>query len=129
MTNPAANFKEWMNSKELKAKDVCKRFGVSVQTIAHWRSKGVPARKQPHVNYVISCWGNPAAAEIGSALLLKPSSSQFRRWNQAALHAGLLLEDWAIDGLDQFAGELGIESTLKVADAPRTYGRTHEGNG
>ena len=122
MNNPAQQFREWMDSKELRAKDVAKRFGVSVQTIAHWRSKGVPERKQPHVNYVIACWSNPTAAELGSTLLLKPSASQFRAWNQAALDEGQLLEEWAIAGLDQYAGELGIEPTLKVADYPPQNG-------
>jgi transcriptional regulator with XRE-family HTH domain len=134
MNNHAQQFKEWMDSKKLRAKDVCKRFGVSEQTIAHWRSKGVPARKQPHVNYVIACWENPTAAELGSTLLLKPSAAQFRAWNQAALNEGQLLEQWAIEGLDQYAGELGIEPNLKVAEDPTRYGSekkngTDMGNG
>jgi transcriptional regulator with XRE-family HTH domain len=121
MDNPAKNFREWMDSKKLRADDVCKRFGVSRQTIAHWRSQGVPERKQPHVNYVITCWENPTASEMGSTLLIKPSASQFRAWNSAALHEQQLIEEWAIEGLDKYASELGIES-IKVAEDPPEYG-------
>ena len=97
-----------MDSKKLKAENVCKRFGVSRQTIAHWRCQGVPDRKQPHVNYVISCWENPAAAQIGSRLVVEPTAEQFRTWNKAANHSNQLIEEWAIAGLDKYAGELGI---------------------
>ena len=110
-----------MNSKSLRAQDVCKRFGVSEQTIAHWRSKGVPDRKQPHVNYVIACWENPTAAALGSTLLLKPTGEQFRAWNRAALDEDQLIEDWAIAGLDRYAEELGIGSDLKVAETPAQF--------
>lgn len=130
MSNPAKEFRQWMDERKLKAPDVNKRFGVSVQTIAHWRSQGVPERKQSHVNYVISCWSNPTAAEIGSALLLKPTAAQFREWNLAALEQRQLLEEWAIEGLDKYAGEIEqakAASLSLVAEDPTPY-RT-DGNG
>jgi hypothetical protein len=111
MNSPALQFREWMDARKLKAKDVSQRFGVSIQTIGHWRSQGVPKTKIPHVNYVISCWTNPTAAEIGSTLLLKPSSAQFREWNLAALQNRQLLEEWAIEGLDKYAAELVAEES------------------
>ena len=119
-----------MDSHKFRAADVNTRFGVSIQTIGHWRSQGVPPRKQPHVNYVIACWSNPTAAELGSTLLLKPTASQFRTWNQAALDEGQLLEEWAIAGLDEYAGELATAAPLKVAEDPAAYGTPQkQGNG
>lgn len=105
MTTPAAEFKKWMDEKNLRAHQVNQRFGVSEQTIAHWRSKGVPETRIPHVNYVISCWSNWTAPELGSRLLISPTAEQFRAWNQAALDEGLLLEQWAIESSDRLAGE------------------------
>jgi transcriptional regulator with XRE-family HTH domain len=122
MTNPAQHFREWMDSKELRAKDVAERFGVSEQTISHWRSQGVPDRRQPHVNYVITCWEKPTAAELGSTLLLKPSAAQFNAWNQAWRHSQFAtLEQWAIEGLDELAES---EPTLRVAEDPSPYHTT-----
>jgi hypothetical protein len=131
MNNPATDFRAWMNSKELRAKDVCKRFGVSEQTIAHWRSKGVPERKQPHVDYIISCWEKPTAATLGSTLLIKPTPAQFNAWNEAWRHSNYpTLEQWAIDGLDDFAANQGNEHHLKVAESPFEYKtKPAEGNG
>ena len=129
MSNPAKEFREWMDNSEVSTKDACKRFGISKQTLYNWRSSGVPEGKQAHVNYVISCWTNPTAAEIGSTLLLKPTAAQFREWNLAALEEKQLLEEWAIHGLDKYAGQ--IEETKEklslVAKEPTPY-RT-DGNG
>jgi hypothetical protein len=129
MSNPAKDFRQWMIDKEVSTKDACKRFGISKQTLYNWRSSGVPEGKQAHVNYVISCWSNPTAAEIGSALLLKPTAAQFREWNLAALEHRQLLEEWAIDGLDKYAGEMEQEKEkLSLVAAPETPYRT-DGNG
>jgi hypothetical protein len=133
METPATNFKEWMDTNQVPTKEVCKRFGISKQTLYNWRSSGIPESKQSHVNYIISCWKNPTAAELGSTLLIKPTAEQFRTWNIAALQNKQILEDWAIQGLDKYAEELekGEEpekiNLSLVAEEPPPY-RTNNGH-
>jgi len=52
--------KEWMDDRRLKASDVCNALQVSEQTIHQWRSYGVPARRQPHVERYMAEWVDPS---------------------------------------------------------------------
>lgn len=106
MNSPASNLKEWMDANNVSKKEACKRFGISMQTLYNWRSVQVPDSKQAHVNYVIACWEKPTAASLGQTLLLTPTPEQFRHWNHVANKIGLLIEDWAITGLDKYAEEI-----------------------
>jgi hypothetical protein len=115
MKSPAKDFRKWMDCRKLKARDVAKRFGVSVQTVGHWRSQGVPERKLPHVDFIIEGWDHPTPHELGSALLLKPTVDQFRAWSHAALAEGAILEEWAIGGLDKLAAEIAAAVLEKQA--------------
>lgn len=123
MNAPATNFKDWMDSAGVSTKDACQRFGISKQTLYNWRSNGVPESKQSHVNYVISCWSNPTAAEIGETLLLRPTPEQYRNWSMAALQERKILEDWAFEGLDELAAkyEMDIRLVPKAAEEPSEY--------
>ena len=102
-------FREWMDARGLKADDVAAKFDVSPQTISHWRSQGVPDRRLAHVRYIMNSWeGAPRSAPAAAGmqtLVIHPTRDQFRNWNTAALRQGLLIEQWAIEGLDRMAGE------------------------
>jgi hypothetical protein len=132
METPAQNFRQWMEDNRISNDDARKRFGITQQTLYNWRSSGVPITKQAHVNYIIACWEKPTAAELGTTLLLKPSSIQFNAWNQAWRHSPYsTLEQWAISGLDELAESEAQETTLKVAEDPTPYGHSNgkTGNG
>lgn len=103
-------FRDWMDARGLKAEDVASKFEVSPQTISHWRSQGVPDRRQSQVRYIMSCW-QAATAEPSPALrqtlIVQPTVEQFRAWNVAAIsqQPPQLLEEWALAGLDKLAAE------------------------
>lgn len=109
----------WMEIKGLSSADVAARLGVQPQTIRNWRSSGVPARKFDHLRQIMSEWDSHGQGRL-SGLLIKPSPEELRAWNQAALEAGQLIEDWAIDGLNQLAEEAGPKM-LRVAEEPPSY--------
>ena len=132
------DFRGWMDARGLKAEDVASKFDVSPQTISHWRSQGVPERRRSHVHYIMSCWQQapePPSPAVLQQLVISPTRDQFRLWNQAALDARKLIEDWAIEGLDQIAAEAAAKSaakrpaltSLKVAEEPPSYGNGTEG--
>ena len=126
MANDSNSFREWMDGKGLKASDVAQRFGVSEQTIAHWRSQGVPERRAAHVNYIISAWSDAAPAGQLQPLLIHATREQFRRWNKAAVLQGKLIEDWATGGLDELAAEWEA-GDLKALPSPEPSARVAEG--
>lgn len=104
------DFREWMDARGLKAEDVAEKFEVSPQTISHWRSQGVPDRRQSQVRYIMNCWQDtaaPADAPMLQTLIVHPTVAQFRNWNIAAIsqQPPQLIEEWALAGLDQIAAE------------------------
>lgn len=116
MANDENAFREWMDGKKLKASDVAERFGVSEQTIAHWRSQGVPERRRPHVSTVIAEWNDsPPSTTHLQPLVITATREQFRRWNAAALAEGKLIEDWAIEGIDRLAAQEEEAAKAKAA--------------
>lgn len=120
-------FRDWMNSQNLKTPAVIARFGITEQTARHWRSKGVPSTRQDFVSRTIAEWAD--GSSIGPRIQIQATDSQFRAWNRAALECEggpKLIEDWAREGLDQMACEffddpqlkLPVRSHLKVAQTP-----------
>jgi len=110
---------QWMDAKGLTAAEVAARLGVQAQTIRNWRSSGVPARKFDHLRQIMAEWDAHASGRL-SGLIIRPTPEELRAWNQAALDAGLLIEDWAIEGLNTLAEEI-TPRTLKVAEDPADY--------
>lgn len=101
-------FRDWMDARGLKSDDVASKFDVSPQTISHWRSQGVPERRQSLVRYIMSTWTQaPEAAGSGvrQQIVVRPTPEQFDRWNDAALAEGKRISDWALEGLDRLAAE------------------------
>jgi hypothetical protein len=121
-------FKDWMDARRLKAADVCDGLHVSEQTIANWRSDGVPARRVPHVEAFMRDWvetaipiHEPSIAEYfppGSSLVLTPGEDRFDRWT-AAFKASpcKTFKEWAETGLDERADkELGTQKAPAVGN-------------
>jgi hypothetical protein len=98
-------FREWMDARGFKADDVAAKFKVSPQTISHWRSQGVPDRRQSEVRYIMTTWAQVDHTMIDprQSLTLRPTADQFDLWNDAAMAAGLRISDWAMKGLDSMA--------------------------
>lgn len=99
-------FRDWMNSENLKTPSVIARFGITEQTARHWRSKGVPESRQDFVSRTIAEW--TSGSSIGPRIQIQATDAQFRAWNLAALECEggpKLIEDWARDGLDMMARE------------------------
>ncbi len=121
-------FKEWMDSRGLKTKDVAEDLHVEEQTVRNWRSQGVPERRAPHVQRYMAEWKAPAVSSavprtsvsdqvvadfVASRqnLVLHPEPEVFRAWTAAFKHSRAAdLEQWAIDGLS----ELAKRNNLKV---------------
>ena len=127
---PAFDFLRWMNSKKLKSEAVCVRFGASLQTIRHWRSKGVPKSRQEFVLNTIAGWDTGSTG--GPTLYIYASKQQFRAWSEAARDEKKILEDWAMEGLDEMAKEYfskkgprpltqNEEETLRAAEEQAEY--------
>lgn len=108
-------FTEWMDRKGLRPDELADRFGVERQTIANWRSAGVPKRRTAHVLSVMASWPDapgPSGPNI-QPLLLQATIDQFDRWNRAALSEGKIVREWIIESLDKMS---------KMPDAHRHAG-------
>jgi transcriptional regulator with XRE-family HTH domain len=102
--------REWMKAHGMSLRSAAELFQVEKQTIANWRSSGVPERRRPHVRLVIA--ENPPCGRTGrpqgvQQLTIHATREQFRRWNLAALSQSppMLIEDWAIESLDRLASD------------------------
>lgn len=127
-------FRKWMDSRNLSAADVADALNVSPATVTTWRSRGIPLRKQDFVQRFMD--QTDAAqiverlAEVPKSIILLPvDQSTFNKWNRAANRCGKIMEDWAIDGLDELAREQlppSILLALRAADPPAKYGTPGE---
>jgi hypothetical protein len=138
-----------MSAKRLKAKDVCGPLKVGEQTIYNWSNIGIPKRRWSDVEELMANWRDDASAApppgLDQPLIITPRRDQFRAWNRAALAEGMLVEDWAIEGLDRLAAEHfdrqesksryptaaeeeGRFGSLKVAEEEPQRGNGTEGN-
>ena len=125
MSTEANEFRDWMDRNGIKTSDLTGPLQISEQTLRHWRSKGVPERRQSHVNYIMASWATPAAP-LGQTLILHPTTDQFKKWNVAAISGPQpkTIEQWAIEGLDQLAAEAEDEAQhlSLVAEDATSYG-------
>ena len=117
------SFREWMDQNRLRAEDVAGALQVSEQTIHNWRSSGVPARRQPHVQAFMDAWVDPrerdrdaATGQIHTptqvpaelrldAFVMRPAVEEFDDWNRAANASGLTVREWITDTLERAARE------------------------
>jgi len=108
---------EWMRLKGLRAEQVGKHLNVSAQTVRNWRATGVPPRQEEQVRKLIASWDQSPANLLGR-IILSPTPDQFRTWNKAALAKGLIIEEWAVKGLDDLAEEQDQKTTSTPPAGP-----------
>jgi hypothetical protein len=108
MSDPTETFKEWLKTRRLKAKQVCKPLKISEQTVHNWFAIGIPKRRWEDVNDLMRTWRDDAISapvSLDQPLVVIPTREQFLRWNEASAAQGITVEKWAIEGLDQLASE------------------------
>ena len=108
-------FFAWATGNGISREQIAESTGNSKQTISNWRSNGIPQGKQLGCQSLIDQHNLAAYKEIRHSIPLQPSHAQFRRWNQAALKRGKLIEDWAFEGLDLLADEHFREQNIALA--------------
>lgn len=107
-------FKTFCDERRLKAPEIAKIFRISQQTVLHWRSQGIPARRQAEVLEWMAArereeFGAPLAELPHRTLVVSPvSAEEWHAWEQAALASGQTLTDWARNGLRDLAEERGF---------------------
>lgn len=126
-------FKDWMDSRGLKTKDIAESLHVDEATVRNWRSSGVPPRRLPHVAKYMAEWTDPTAtilptisddavkqfAAEAQNLVLHPTPSQFDSWNSAfKVSEAPTLTQWAIDGLTEMATTYKPLLALPKSPAP-----------
>lgn len=65
-------------------------------------------------------------------IILQPTTTQMDAWNLAALEAGMIIRDWAMEGLDRLAAEHHGETIAHLHSLPPVAGderRREYGNG
>jgi len=117
-------FFAWSDSNGITRDQIAEATGNSPKTISTWRSIGIPKGKRLGCQSLIDQHHSiTQLQDERSNIQFKPSHSQFKRWNQAALDQGKLIEDWAFEGLEQMAEE-HFNSKLKVAESEQsTYNK------
>lgn len=97
-------FAEWIDKTDLSLEAAASLFGTSEQTIYKWRSvRGVPASKSDWVRKVMAEHNAKEISTLPNRVVLEPSRKQWRAWGHAALAAGQILDDWALETLDEAA--------------------------
>lgn len=100
-----------MDSHGLSIEKAAELLSKSIGTVKNWRSSGIPTREsvRSHVSAFMKRYDEERAAEAAAELVdvinLEVSAEQFDAWNKAALEKGLIIRDWAIQGLDEMAKE------------------------
>lgn len=99
-------FRDWLDARGITAQQAAQMFGVAEQTIANWRSAGVPERRRMHVEAVMASW-QPTGSQprLEATIVINPNISQLQAWHNAAQDQSKDLESWTVDGLDQLAEE------------------------
>lgn len=98
-------FFQWADAHQVSREAIAAETGNSKQTISKWRSIGVPKGKEFGLRSFMNRQYRRDTEDIRHHMVLKPTHAQFTRWNQASLAANKLIEDWALDGLEQLAIE------------------------
>jgi hypothetical protein len=120
-------FFTWADNHRVTRDQIADATGNSKQTISNWRSNGIPKGKQLGCQSLIDQHHQQThAPQTGNSLNFMPTHAQFKRWNQAALEKGQLIEDWAFEGLEQladkhFSKQLKLAEEDEVAEDPAPY--------
>lgn len=98
-------FAKWMDDSGINLETAATHFGVSQQTIYNWRStNGIPVSRDEWVRLRMREYlEKQGIAELPNRVVLEPSRKQWRAWGHAALAAGQILDDWALETLDDAA--------------------------
>lgn len=111
----------------MTSKSLAPLINKGEQTLNNWRSQGIPERDsvRAHVSAFMEKYDSEKIAEIATidVINLEVSPEKFDQWNRASLEAGLIIRDWAIQGLDRMAREEFAKVTdfPKVAEDEATY--------
>lgn len=100
-------FKTWMDDRGLTPENIAAEIKKEAGTLKQWRSRGVPTRDsvRAHVTSFMADYDSKKIEELKTldVLNLEIPADKFDRWNQAALDQGLIIREWAIQGLDRLA--------------------------
>ncbi len=125
MDSFSQEFKDWMDQRGLSPDDVSEGLKKEAGTIKQWRSRGIPKREsvRSHVREFMTSYAAEQAEALrnSGALTLEVDMETFNSWNRAALDAGQIMEDWAIEGLDALARQTLPPSILRAAEDPAAY--------
>lgn len=100
-----AQFFSYFDKKEADKKTIAKELGNNVLTIGNWRSNGIPKGKRFACRALLEAIQDKKLEELRNTMIMRPSHDQHKKWNQAALDCGQLIEDWAFEGLEKLADE------------------------
>jgi len=114
-------FAKWMDDSGMNLETAATHFGVSQQTIYNYRStSGVPASRDEFVRLRMREYlEKQGIPELPNRVVLEPSRKQWRAWGHAALAAGQIIDDWALETLDDAAArdEDGNDLTAHGGDS------------
>jgi len=121
-----------MDERRLKASDMARAFHVAEQTIHHWRSSGIPARRQAQVAEWIAErergeFGDSIDSLRPRAFVLEGTREEFDAWQRAALSEGKIFDEWVHDGLIRLARERGYAAVPNSVSSLALV--TEEGSG
>lgn len=116
-------FKAFCDERRLKAPEISKIFRISQQTVLHWRSQGIPARRQAEVVEWMAArqreeFGEPLSNLPHRTLVVDATAEEWHAWEQAALASGQTLTDWAHNGLLRLASEKGFGDIPVTVSSP-----------
>lgn len=130
MTENNNEFRDWMDRNGIKIAEAATALGVGEQTVANWRSIGVPPRRAEHVRFYMANWEQTAGhGENTNSIVVRATPDQFKQWNKAAMLDGMLIEDWARQGLDELAAEAEAGEFNESPPAIAPYESTEDWQG
>jgi hypothetical protein len=114
------DFAKWMDEAGIDLPAAAAHFGVSPQTIYNWRStSGIPASRTEWVQLRMREYiANQGISELPNRVILEPTRDQWRAWGRAALVSGMLLDDWALEALDDAAADDEAAHATGSGDPP-----------
>jgi hypothetical protein len=105
MDDFTGKFKTWMNERGLTSEGLAPLLNRSKGTIENWRSQTVPERARAEVYIFMRNYDAEKLKELKAlnVINLQIPPDKHDLWNEAALKQGLIIKDWAIQGLDEMA--------------------------
>lgn len=101
------NLKAWLKAIGKNREWLAEQCGVKKRTVDSWFSWGtVTEQTERHLKLLMQQYPAKETPVIEeNSLVLTVDATTFDRWNVAATEEGKLLRQWAIDGLNELAGE------------------------